>query len=77
MRLLKLLAYSLLGYVLYELYLGMTEGVSSDSALPSQPSTKPKGRRLSSARDRSGKMTSVEDANGAHGTRAAGRGVAR
>lgn len=32
MRLVKLLAYSLLGYVLYELYLGMTEGTASGSS---------------------------------------------
>jgi hypothetical protein len=77
MRLLKLLAYSLLGYVLYELYLGMTEGVGSDSALPSRSFNKGKDRGMSSASAGSRKMTSVEDANGAHGTRAVGRGVVR
>jgi hypothetical protein len=31
LRLIKLMAYSLLGYVLYELYLGMTEGAEAHS----------------------------------------------
>jgi hypothetical protein len=77
MRLLKLLAYSLLGFVLYELYLGMTEGVGADSPLPSQSSNKGKGRGLSPAGAGSGKMRPVEDANGAHGSRAVGPGVVR
>ena len=33
MRLVKLLAYSLLGYVLYELFLGLTEGAQEHAAI--------------------------------------------
>jgi hypothetical protein len=33
MRLVKLLAYSLLGYVLYELFLGLTEGAQPHASI--------------------------------------------
>jgi hypothetical protein len=65
MRLLKLLAYSLLGYVLYELYLGMTEGVESHLPASAQARTRT-GR---------GRKVGVEDAGGGQTTRNVGRGV--
>jgi hypothetical protein len=65
MRLLKLLAYSLLGYVLYELYLGMTEGAES------RLRASPQGR----ARTGQGRKVGVQDAGGGQSTRNVGRGV--
>jgi hypothetical protein len=74
MRLIKLLAYSLLGFVLYELYLGMTEGCGSASSEASR------GGRLKSsdqpvAAGHAGRKVAVEEANGAHRTRSVRRGV--
>jgi hypothetical protein len=70
MRLVKLFAYSLLGYVLYELYLGMTEGAaqmaSGSNDSPSAPPQRTAGK---------GATVAVEDANGAATRRKVGRGV--
>jgi hypothetical protein len=77
MRLLKLLAYSLFGYVVYELYLGMTEGAE----MRSSQST---AQRLGHGRQDAGATTGgstgsrsvkVQDPNGARATRSVGSGV--
>jgi hypothetical protein len=64
MRLVKLLAYSLLGYVLYELYLGMTEGADSS-----------RSERSNAGRHNEGMSVPVQDGGG-RSNRTAGRGVA-
>jgi len=66
MRLLKLLAYSLLGYVLYELYLGMTEGTEARLSQSSQ------GRSGGSSQ---GRTVDVQDSGGEKTKRNVGRGV--
>lgn len=76
MRLIKLFAYSLLGYVLYELYLGMTEGIDSDSPV-SFGSARPAGAKGGARRGGAGKNAVAEDANGARSSHAVGRGVVR
>jgi hypothetical protein len=81
MRLIKLLAYSLLGYVLYELYLGMTEGAQAQSS--GSPPAQTRGNRSDSKRRTAGATTgapqarnvSVEDAGGGQAKRNVGRGV--
>ena len=65
MRLIKLFAYSLLGYVLYELYLGMTEGAQASAA--------PQRARKSSGRQR--RSVNVQNADGAQSSQTVGRGV--
>jgi len=64
MRLIKLLAYSLLGYVLYELYLGMTDGAAAGS---SQSRAQHSGRKR--------RNLNAQEAGGAQSNRAVGRGV--
>jgi hypothetical protein len=71
MRLIKLLAYSLLGYVIYELYLGMTEGCESRSVASSQSGGVGRSEGVKPA----GRKVGVEEANGARRTRSVGRGV--
>jgi hypothetical protein len=67
MRLVKLLAYSLLGYVLYELYLGMTEGAAAA----------PASSRAPSRAGAKAKTVTVEDSGGGRSTRSVGRGAVR
>ncbi|MBV8780467.1 MAG: hypothetical protein JO353_03640 [Phycisphaerae bacterium] len=65
MAIVKLLAYSLLGYVLYELYLGLSEGA------PALASHQPRGRGGA----RSQRTVNVEGPGGSASKRAVGRGV--
>jgi hypothetical protein len=65
MQIIRLVAYALLGYVLYELYLGVTEG----SGIASQPA--PSARRGGVR----GRKVKVEDQGGATHTQSVGRGV--
>ena len=77
MRLVKLLAYSLLGYVLYELYLGMTEGVRAAvpaAKPPAASNEKGRGRR-SKASAGSRKSAASEDSDGTGSNQTVGRGV--
>jgi hypothetical protein len=78
MRLLKLIAYSLLGYVLYELFLGMTEGSESDSSGCCGESFGGSTRRDAGATTGgSGECRNVntEDAGSGQASRAGGRGT--
>lgn len=85
MRLIKLLAYSLLGYVLYELYLGITEGAEAGRSLQGRGSGGGQGRGQERTRRDAGATTGgssakgrqvrPEDAGGGQATRTVGRGV--
>lgn len=79
MRLIKLLVYSLVGYVLYELYLGMTEQQESGDSSRSTTSRR-KGSMAGGASQRitgPGRGTSVSTQETGGGTRrqTVGRGV--
>jgi hypothetical protein len=68
MSLIKVIAYTLLGYVIYELYLGVTEGVEANNAKAAGPrsaKSNPRGRRT----------VSVAGQSGATSKRSVGRGV--
>jgi hypothetical protein len=71
MRLVKLIAYALLGYVIYELYLGVSEGAAGSSRSN-------KLRQNESGTSGAPQRTNVpaEDANGARGKRRPARGIA-
>jgi hypothetical protein len=69
MGLIKLLAYSLLGYVLYELFLGLSEGPQ----LAVQRSGGKDSKPIGPAGD--ARTIDVSDPNGAHTRRTVGRGV--
>jgi hypothetical protein len=64
MRLIKVFAYSLLGFVLYELYLGLTEGTQAGA---------PQAPARSSGRPR--KRVDVQGSDGGQIKRSVGRGV--
>jgi hypothetical protein len=70
MRLVKLIAYALLGYVIYELYLGMSEGAAGSSR-----SKKLRQNESGKSGGPQGTNIPVEDANGARGKRRAVRGI--
>ena len=77
MRLLKLIALALLGYVIYELYLGMSEGGHGDGGDRRRPGQQRRGRaggeRLTGAGR--GMKTQVEDRSGESRSQTVGRGV--
>ena len=77
MTVLKLLAYSLFGYVLYELYLGITEGVEA-KAKELQSASEPAGDAPKSAGPKSARgsrSVSVQGVGGSRTKRTVGRGV--
>ena len=83
MRLLKLIAYSLLGYVIYEIYQGFSVG-SAQKARSSgnrggwgSPGLRyaPVAGAGGAALPRQGKVVPVDEADGAHMNRVVGRGV--
>jgi hypothetical protein len=78
MRLLKLIAYSLLGYVVYELFVGITEGAESRSSDSTEQWSRGVTRRDAGATTGGSgerRSTNVEDAGGGQATRTAGHGV--
>ena len=73
MSIIKLAAYALLGYVLYELYLGISQGVEAKKAeaiAAPAASAKPSRGNL-----RGSKSVSVAGQSGASSKRSVGRGV--
>ena len=70
MSIIKLAAYTLLGYVLYELYLGISYGVEAKKAVAVESSApKPRGN------PRGSQSVSVAGQSGARSKRSVGRGV--
>ena len=69
-RLIKLAAYGLLGYVIYEMVMGMNDAVAE------QPNRRSSGENRSSAPANTGRRkVSVQDSGGAERTERVGRGV--
>ena len=79
MRLLKLLAYALLGYVLYELYLGMAESDHGNGNGGGEQREAGRGQgqrsRAGARGRRAGTRVQVEDTEGASRSETVGRGV--
>ena len=78
MRLLKLLAWAILGYVIYEMYLGMVEGEGQTEGGGGEQ--RRQGQRGRGVRQRltgagHGRRAEVSDASGATRTETVGRGV--
>jgi hypothetical protein len=72
MSLIKLAAYTLLGYVIYELYVGITQGVEAKKAAASgEQASAPKHR----SNPRGGRTVTVAGQSGASTKRSVGRGV--
>jgi hypothetical protein len=82
MRLIKLLAYSLLGYVIYELWKGMREGELATSSAPTGRSSDLQralnddtGRMMNMTGTGRGTRVTTEDASGTSVPHVVGRGV--
>jgi len=75
LRLIKLLAYSLLGYVLYELYLGMTEGIQTPARSSAQALGTERKDAGATTGGSAGRTVQVEEPNGAQAMHKVGRGV--
>jgi len=75
MRLIRLLGYALLGYVAYEMYVGMSE--KTGSAVRQDAPASRGGRASAPKRMSTGgsKAVAVEGANGERTTKRVGRGV--